>query len=82
MSMMVSACSTTKSANVSNRIEIPPLPYTLAQPCEDLLEISDTSAKTNLNWQFDTISKYNRCAQSKDALLQIYNQVQKGLKND
>nr|DAP77716.1 MAG TPA: hypothetical protein [Caudoviricetes sp.] len=54
----------------------------MAQPCEDLLEISDTSAKTNLNWQFDTISKYNRCAQSKDALLQIYNQVQKGLKND
>nr|DAI43066.1 MAG TPA: hypothetical protein [Caudoviricetes sp.] len=37
-----------------------------------MLEINETSAKANFLWQMDTISKYNRCAASKDTLLEIY----------
>nr|DAS96685.1 MAG TPA: hypothetical protein [Caudoviricetes sp.]DAU27334.1 MAG TPA: hypothetical protein [Caudoviricetes sp.] len=54
----------------------------MEQPCEELSEITELTAKANYLWQVDTISKYNRCALSKDALVNIYNQIRKGNSHD
>ena len=72
----------TKSEAVISHLSLPPLPSNLVAPCAKLEEIADLSAKTNYLWQFDTISKYNECSASKDALVNVYNTIKDKLNEE
>nr|DAR38896.1 MAG TPA: hypothetical protein [Caudoviricetes sp.]DAR92773.1 MAG TPA: hypothetical protein [Caudoviricetes sp.]DAV58282.1 MAG TPA: hypothetical protein [Caudoviricetes sp.] len=54
----------------------------MAAPCAKLEEITDLSAKANYLWQFDTITKYNECSASKDALVNVYNTLKDKLNEE
>lgn len=82
MSLLVSACSTTKSEAVISHLTLPALPNNLAAPCAPLEEITDLSAKANYLWQFYTITKYNECSASKDALVNVYNTLKDKLNEE
>lgn len=72
----------TKSEAVIAHLTLPPLPSNLATPCAPLEEITDLSAKANYLWQFDTITKYNECSSSKDALVNVYNTLKDKLNEE
>ena len=64
----------TKSEAVISHLTLP--------PCAKLEEITDLSAKANYLWQFDTITKYNECSASKDALVNVYNTLKDKLNEE
>lgn len=56
--------------------KVPALPADLSKPCPELLPLGDASAQSNFLWAMDTIDKYNRCATMKDAVTEIYQNVE------
>ena len=52
------------------------MPAQIAQPCEPLAEIADTTGKTVLQWAAQTINQYQDCAARHDAAVRAYRSLQ------
>ena len=63
-------------------VHVPQLPPSIEQPCEQLNEFTKIDAVSNFLWISDTISKYNLCSATKDAVTEAYQIIYKETNNE